>query len=204
MLTNFESLEGLLAVVLLGIVACLLPVLVYLKRKQDLKFEADVQAMKLTKEQRAAGAASPEKGGAAERSAAKPEPPKQAGGPGSATRVPRPKWAAGVKRPVLKAGAKCWYEPGAGKEMVEITVAQVHEDPDGAFYTIRLPDASEKQTMRHKLDSLEERAEGIAEALLLEEELEEAKRMKSKGKGGSGREKKEERGKNSGREKKRK
>lgn len=82
----------------------------------------------------------------------------------------------------------------------------MHEDVDGAFYTVRLPDGAEKQTTRSKLDSLEERAEAAASALLDEEAREEAREAKrgGKGKGGAGSGTPPERKPTSGKEKKRK
>lgn len=185
--------EGELLVVGLLCAAGALPALLYLKRKQERELEAEVQRMKERKAEapQLDREAQPP---AAEQSASQEQPRKPAS---STARMQRLASAQAEKRPALPAGAECWYDPGGGGAMVEATIAQVHTDVDGAFYTVRFADGTEKQTTRGKLDSREERAEAVA-AALLEEEEREARR--NKGKGGSGRERKKE----SGRDKKRK
>eukprot|EP00967_Tisochrysis_lutea_P133587 scaffold234666_cov35-Tisochrysis_lutea.AAC.1 len=185
--------EGELLVVGLLCVASALPALLYMKRRQDAALEAELQRIK----ERKAETTSPNSRIEAVAVPDTEHKTKEGKGPAGSTRTPRPKGVRSEDRPPLPGGAKCWYDPGKGQEQVEVTIVQMHTDVEGAFYTVRLPDGSEKQTTRAKLDSQEERADAIA-AALLEEEEREAKRSKQKG--GSGREKKKE----GGREKKRK
>jgi hypothetical protein len=184
--------EGEVLVVGLLCAACALPALLYLKRKQDRELEAEVQRMKERKAEALPGRpgqpAAVEVPPSQEQQSAKPTSP--------GTRLRRLAGAQAEKRPALPAGADCWYDAGGG-DLVQATIAQVHADVDGAFYTVRFTDGTEKQTTRGKLDSREERAEAVA-AALLEEEEREARR--NKGKGGSGRSRK----KVTGRDKKRK
>ena len=75
----------------------------------------------------------------------------------------------GEPLPVIPTGSKCWYEPVKGLEMIEVKILKVHYDDTPPYYTIELPDGTEKQTLRGRIDSLEERAERFAQALLAEE-----------------------------------
>ncbi len=83
-------------------------------------------------------------------------------------------------RPVLSAGDKCYYTATASAEPVAVKVRLVHFDDDPPYYTIELPDGKEKGTVRSRLDSFEEHANAIAEALLQEEEKEKSQRKGSK------------------------
>jgi hypothetical protein len=60
--------------------------------------------------------------------------------------------AVGVVGAVFKAGLKCIYK---GNETVTVLEAH-HDDPDEVFYTVRLPDGSERQTTAGNLQLVED------------------------------------------------
>mmetsp|Transcript_23284 Transcript_23284/g.48832 ORF Transcript_23284/g.48832 Transcript_23284/m.48832 type:complete len:193 (-) Transcript_23284:138-716(-) len=150
--------------------ASALPLFLYLRARQQKQFEeqlAEIKRQRLlaaTVEQEAAATADTTEPVNASTSKAKRRKPK----PGD------------QNRPVLASGTRCYvYRKG---EDMEAVIEKVHHDDDPPYYTVRLGDGTLVDTVRSRLESLDERADACAAALLAEEE--QAAR-KSKGKGGS-------------------
>ena len=83
--------------------------------------------------------------------------------------------------PPIPAGTRCWHR----LQKVHVTIAKVYYDDPPPYYSVRFADGTERNTVRARLDTLEERAaelkaaelkaaeeraEAAAAALLAEEE----------------------------------
>ena len=79
--------------------------------------------------------------------------------------------ARSVALPPLAEGVKCWHR----QEKVEVTVVKVYFDDPPPYYTIRMPDGTERATVRARLESKEERREAEEAAQREYEEAEKAK-----------------------------